>query len=119
MIRKINEFLEKIRNSEDNVKKRWLVVLSGGAMLIVLSLWVVYFNLTLPRTSSPQQNQLTKSATDIKRESKLAEIKRNLLSGLSVVKEKVFNRKNSISLSNEERNFQVEDLEEIPETKLP
>lgn len=45
-------FLEKLQDSDESVKKRWLVVLSAIAMLIIVFVWAKYFaSITQPAGS--------------------------------------------------------------------
>ncbi len=37
------DFLEKLQNSDESVKKRWLIVLSAISMLIIIIVWLKYF----------------------------------------------------------------------------
>lgn len=37
------EWLEKIRNAEEKVKKRWLIILSVLCMLLIIAIWLKYF----------------------------------------------------------------------------
>ena len=47
MWRKLNKFIGKIQNSDEATKKRWLIVSSAIAMVLVISLWLVYINWTI------------------------------------------------------------------------
>jgi hypothetical protein len=39
----LKEFLEKIQNADESVKKRWLVILSAICMLVIILVWLKYF----------------------------------------------------------------------------
>ncbi len=41
------EFIKNLRRADDATKKRWLVILSAIAMLIVLVVWAKYFAASL------------------------------------------------------------------------
>lgn len=53
----LRDFLEKIQNADESVKKRWLVVLSAIAMLIIVAVWAKYFALiTQPSGNIGREN---------------------------------------------------------------
>lgn len=109
-------FINEIRNAEENIKKRWLIILSGVTMAVVISLWVGYFNLTLPRVTSP--NGQGQAMENPPAGGQLTHIKKTLAAGFSVLMEKV-NTKKSLIIKAPERNFVLENLEETPSIKLP
>lgn len=37
------DFLEKIQNAEESVKKRWLVFSSAIVMFVIIAIWIKYF----------------------------------------------------------------------------
>lgn len=47
----IHNFIKRLQNAEENVRRRWLYVLTGSAIVIVISLWVVYINFTTGEAS--------------------------------------------------------------------
>lgn len=53
----IRNFIEKIQNSEDNVKKRWLVILSGLSMVIIIAIWLIYLNNIMEKVGEKQSRQ--------------------------------------------------------------
>ena len=44
MFKKIKGGLEKIRRSNDNIKKRWVIGMSALAILAITTLWLVYID---------------------------------------------------------------------------
>ncbi len=46
MFKGLSAFLEKIQNSDEKIKKRWLVGASAVSIIIVVSLWLIYINFT-------------------------------------------------------------------------
>lgn len=44
MIEKLKKLLEKIRNSDEATKKRWLMGTAAVSMAVVVALWLVYVN---------------------------------------------------------------------------
>ena len=117
MIGGIKNFIKNLRDENENTKKRWLIILSGVTMVLVISLWVGYFNLTLPRVAPP--SGIVKTEEEIQQtESQLTHIKNTLAAGFSALMEKV-NTKKSLTIKAPERNFVLENLEETLPTKLP
>jgi hypothetical protein len=45
-LEKIRRFLRTLQRSDEARKKRWLKIFTGAAMVIVLSLWLVYINVS-------------------------------------------------------------------------
>jgi hypothetical protein len=48
--RKIKSFVKKIQQSPEPVKKRWLFILSTISMILILTLWFIYLNVSMPTT---------------------------------------------------------------------
>jgi len=120
MFSRLSKFIIKIRESEEDVKKRWLVILSGSVMLLVVFLWMLYFNLTVLQVPTIAENAdpAPEKASPVKESGKLANLGKTLMSGFNAIKEKI-TYKNSITITNIERNFLLDNNEEIPKTKLP
>jgi hypothetical protein len=55
MLQKIQNFLKELREKDEPVKKRWLIIFSAGAMVIVIGLWSLYFNVTIQNFNEPKQ----------------------------------------------------------------
>lgn len=51
MLEAVKKHIEKIRDSDETSKKRWVVFSSAVAMLIVVGLWMIYLNLTSNKAS--------------------------------------------------------------------
>ena len=49
-------FIEKLQNSDESVKIRWLIGLSAVAMVIIVSFWLVYLNYSI-KTAWDSENQ--------------------------------------------------------------
>lgn len=47
----VSEYIKKIRAADEKTKKRWVIIASGFAMILIIFLWVIYISATLPRTS--------------------------------------------------------------------
>lgn len=46
--------LRKLQRTDDKTKKRYLVVASTIAMILIIGLWFVYLNLSLPRVDNTE-----------------------------------------------------------------
>ena len=57
----IKSFIEKLQNSDDAVKKRWLVIMSGLSMIVIIAIWLVYLNNSIQKLgeNSPRQSETT------------------------------------------------------------
>jgi hypothetical protein len=49
-------FIEKLQTSEEHIKLRWLIGSSAVAIVLVVMLWLTYFN-TLVQTNPGQNDQ--------------------------------------------------------------
>lgn len=110
MFAKITKFLDRLRNGEDAAKKRWLVVLSGITMVLVIALWAIYFNLTTPKLYRAEIVQAGNQTSN--------NVKAALANGWRAVMDKL-GGENYLTIDNVERNFVLENIEEIPKTSLP
>lgn len=125
MFKNLLKFIEKIRNSPEGIRRRWLVILSGSSMIVVIASWVLYINAVVQDTPSPVTESVEKT-----QKPGLAEV---FLTGLKIVTVQIkdsvtqvadYLKKqaltpNSITIDSLERNFVLEDLEPIPRTPLP
>lgn len=57
MFKKLKISLEKIQNSDENVKKRWLIGATAVSMVLVISLWLIYVQSTIKSISNDIENQ--------------------------------------------------------------
>lgn len=51
---RVHNYILRIRNSDERTKRRFVAIASTISMLIVVLLWVVYLNLTLPTLATPK-----------------------------------------------------------------
>lgn len=49
MWQNIKNFIIKLRESDEMVKKRWLIGASAVAMILVISVWLVYLDYTIEK----------------------------------------------------------------------
>ncbi len=47
------EFIKKLRGADDTVKRRWLILASAGMMIVVIFLWLQYFNTLVQPGNTP------------------------------------------------------------------
>jgi len=45
----MKKFIDNLQKSDEATKKKWLVVLSILSMMVIIALWLVYLNLTVPK----------------------------------------------------------------------
>ena len=114
MFKSIARFIIKLQNSEENVKKRWLIIFSGTSMVLVVGLWLVYFNWSLEKIS-PAQQQATAETSGIKET--LEDLKATLNNGIAGIKEQL-NRTKSYDFQAVERNFILEKAGEVPKNQF-
>lgn len=57
MFKSLKKYLKKIQNSDEATKKRWLIVSSAIAMVLVISLWLVYINWTIKSVGDNVEKQ--------------------------------------------------------------
>ncbi len=124
MLEATKNFIIRIQNSEERVRRRWLVIATSSTMALVIGLWLIYINFitkpleatTLQQATLPTQpglaqifgigfkivaDQITKSASQTI----------NYLEH-TIGAPKIINIDNA-------KNFTAEDLPKIPSTRLP
>lgn len=131
--------MKNLQRGPDERKKRWLIVSSAIAMLLVLLLWLAYLNLTLPRLSATQvavSSSTPPEETGSQKESFLQTFGRglsvtfgNIANGLTGIKNTLvgyfeelknqMQKSNNFSLSGVGQNFLPVNPEPVPSTKLP
>ena len=52
---KFYDFIEKLRGSEEHIKRRWLFLFSGISMVVIVFLWMKYFNSLVQPIRAPKQ----------------------------------------------------------------
>ena len=45
----MKNFIEKLQKSNEATKKKWLIILTVLAMIVVIGFWLAYLNLTIPK----------------------------------------------------------------------
>ncbi|MDI6717912.1 MAG: hypothetical protein QMD86_02645 [Patescibacteria group bacterium] len=82
----MRKYLEKIRYSENEKKKPWLIGLSVAAMVLIIFIWIVYMNAFVIKDAN-NQNQIEK--TDV-------EFWTIFKTGLGIAKDNVLNKIKSV-----------------------
>jgi len=123
------KFINRIQNSGEETRKVWMFVSSAITMAVVVALWLIYLNFTIAgaeplpsgfagtdsaRDSRPMTQDSLKNDPGV-----FAIFSAGVKTIYDQVRTKVFEATNNIAIENIDRNFQVDDLEPIPATKLP
>lgn len=56
------KFIEKLQNSDEDTKKKWMFVLTSISMAVVIFIWLGYFNNLVTGLSTPKTEELSKDA---------------------------------------------------------
>jgi hypothetical protein len=124
MWKSIRHFIVKIQNSDESVRTRWLFVLSGTSMAIVVALWIGYINLIVTPPTAPA------AAAAEDENPGFADIMRagaTVIKGALAEKSSAYTRyirmkigqKNTVTIEGSERNFILDELEPVPPASLP
>ncbi len=54
---KIYEFIKELRESDERTKRRWLFLVSGVSMAVIVFFWIKYFALLVGPASQPQPEE--------------------------------------------------------------
>lgn len=54
----IQKKIRTLQSYDDDRKKRWLVGLSGVSMIVVIGLWLVYINISIPKAYKPKPEEV-------------------------------------------------------------
>lgn len=65
MIKKSVRFIQNLQSEHEKVRRRWLWILSSGAMLGIITIWVVYFNFSLPQAQEPSTQKAQLSSVQV------------------------------------------------------
>lgn len=57
MFKKLKVFLQKIQNSDEATKKRWLIGATAISMILVIGLWLVYIQSTVKSIGNNIEDQ--------------------------------------------------------------
>ena len=118
----MRNFIIKIQNSSEQIRRFWLVVFSTLAMISTVSLWIVYINLTVQRVG-PSSEQVSASevnsrASDTVRASFVDVFGAGLSKVIAQLQE-ALKSKRDIVIENPEIKFVSSAVEPIQITRLP
>lgn len=54
MWQRLKRFIGKIQNSDEAIKKRWLIGASAASMIIVIAAWLFYISFVIKPIGSPE-----------------------------------------------------------------
>ncbi|TSC89914.1 MAG: hypothetical protein G01um10143_404 [Parcubacteria group bacterium Gr01-1014_3] len=119
---KMKDFIIKIQNSSEQIRRFWLVVFSTLAMISTVSLWIVYINLTVQRVGpSPEQvaAQVIEEKASVSMRASFVDVFGAGLSKVIAQLQEALKSKRDIVIENPEIKFVSEAVEPIQTTKLP
>lgn len=121
MMQKIQNFFLELQQSDENTKKRWLVILTSGSMLAVILLWAVYLNFTIEDLNAPSKKSneagfLKTSQVGLRVISREIGLK---LSEAAAYLNSLAKQTNSITLEAASINLILKDLEAVTPRRLP
>jgi hypothetical protein len=122
MSKDIKSFISRIQESDENTKKKWLIILSSISSVIVIGLWAVYLNFTTASITAVNPMQEKKPG-----------FFKVFFTGASVVGDKAttglansyvyFSDKtkseNKFSINKDEHNFIYKEIKPLPNRQLP
>ena len=116
---KIKNFFLDLRQSDEETKKRWLVILTSAAMILIISFWIIYLNLTIKNLSQKEENagqfwgtmKVGLGVIYQKTASELSQASANL--------QEILKKTNSVTIQSENFQAVMPSLEEIKPKKLP
>lgn len=120
----IKKFFSKLQDSDEATRRRWLVLLSGASMIIVITLWISYVNLIVEpvgREEKIAESRIEPGFAEVMRAGLTVvakEIKEAAINTLAYVRVTVGST-NQIKVNLLERNFIDEELPEIKPVALP
>jgi len=124
MANQFKSFIERIRNTEESVKRIWIGVFSAGAMVVMLSVWGVYGVLTSgPREvavsrSIPSNVFVSEKVTEEDKEGRLALLTQALKKGYVGISD-AFQKSYNLKVEKEEEDFIYDGLKPVVPTDLP
>ena len=121
MLHKIQNFFWELQRGDEDTKKRWLILLSGSSMLVVLILWSFYINMSIQSLNSQEAYPENAGVLSILKNGVvvLSEDSGLKLSKLTDYLKTLLSKKNSVTIQGANFNFIVNGLEEVAPKKLP
>ena len=123
MIKDLKSFIVRLQNSDEATKKRWLIIFSSAATIIIVVLWAAYLNYTVLSVEGSANTLVAGRPTIFK----------IFTAGFSVVGKKTetglansliyFNKRitseNKLTIDRSNHNFILESLDPLPIRQLP
>lgn len=57
MFKNLKNFIQNLQTAGESRKKRWLFILSGVAMILVISVWALYINRTIVNLGTAESTE--------------------------------------------------------------
>ncbi len=121
MRRTITHFILDIQKSDEETKKRWLIIFTSSAMILVLILWSIYINITVQSLGN-QEVRAAQSDFSSTFQAGLTVLLKELgvkLNELAYQLKSLVETTNSITIQPANVNVVMPNLENIIPKKLP
>ena len=113
--------MRRLRNAEEPVRRRWMFILSGATMAIVVGFWVLSLNLTLIRPDATPATA-EKPGVGTIFSAGLATVSHRITIGARQTLDFLAQRlgqKRDITVRKAEQDFTLDRLAPVPRTPLP
>jgi hypothetical protein len=122
MLQRTRQFFETIRNADYATRRRWLFILSGASMVIVIAGWVGYLNIIVGTVADETPNTEHKagiaSTFNLGLQATAQEIKKGGASAFRFFESKIGDE-NKIVIAPETQNYILENLPPVEKVRLP
>lgn len=124
MLESLKKLIAGLREAPEPVRRRYLMVLSGISMILVIAFWAGYLNLIVapvedgPSPASVKEEQDFWKVLGAGFTAVAAEVRTTLGSSLRFLREQA-GAENQITVKRPERNFILEGLEKVPKAIFP
>lgn len=112
----MRNFFEKIRNSEEATRKKWMWILVSFSMILIIGLWAVYINHNIESLGGAKKEIAEESK---EQKPSFWEIFQNGLKMLTQEFKKSSQKTKDISIQGANLNFILDGLDEIERQGLP
>lgn len=107
--------IRQIQRSDDKSKKRWVFFLSGVSALLVLVLWIIYLNISLPSLKPSEEISETAEIKEVEQPSFLGVLGK----GFTIIGANFQNQiKNSLSKTGDFFNFFADQIKKGNEFEI-
>ncbi len=123
----VRNFVTKVQHSDETTKRFWVVVCSSISMLLVVSLWLGYMNMTIVKIPGPKSQiatnnklQITNNANEVKKPGFFAIFTAGVKIIFDEFRERVLVKKDIVITKEDQKiNFIAEGVEPIRGARLP